>query len=210
MISELPTTIALFPLPGAIILPGSILPLHIFEPRYRQMLEDCVASNPYFGMIQPCDNETDLYDIGCLGKIDHHRQLPNENYLIRLQGEIRFRIREEISTDTPYRRALVDYQEFLHDADQADEIDLKKDPLFEAFKNYLEHRNMDVVWDKIETIPLPHLINILSMNLEFSFSEKQTLLESHNIATRWQDLITLLQMSSFPDLTGDASGGSIN
>ncbi|MBF0276727.1 MAG: LON peptidase substrate-binding domain-containing protein [SAR324 cluster bacterium] len=210
MMPELPTTIALFPLPGAILLPGSILPLHIFEPRYRQMLEDCIEGRPYIGMIQPWDNETDLYDIGCLGKIEHHRQLPNGNFLIRLQGEMRFRVREEISTDTPYRKALVDYGEFLHDSNQTKDQFLEKEPLYDAFKNYLEQRDLKVDWEKIETIPLHLLVNILSMNLEFGYSEKQTLLESHDLSTRWRDLIALLQMAAFADQNDETSSGSIN
>ena len=209
MTNEFPKIIALFPLPGAILLPGSILPLHIFEPRYRQMLEDCIEGNPYIGMIQPLGEESDLYDIGCLGKIEHHRQLPNGNYLIRLEGEIRFQIEEEISMDKLYRKAVVDYTEFLHDTEQT-EIYLEKEPLYDAFKSYLEQRNLSIVWEKIKMIPLHHLINILSMNLEFNYSEKQTLLESHDVSTRWQDLITLLQMASFPNLSGSTSTESIN
>ena len=127
MTIEFPQIIALFPLPGAILLPGSILPLHIFEPRYRQMLEDCIEGSPYIGMIQPVGAETDLYEIGCLGKIEHHRQLPNDNYLIRLEGEIRFRLEEEISTNKLYRKALVDYTHFLHDT-QKTEVYLEKSP----------------------------------------------------------------------------------
>ena len=210
MTDSLPKTIALFPLPGAILLPKSILPLHIFEPRYQQMVEDCMQGPPYIGMIQPQEkNPNQLYTVGCLGKVEYHRQLPNGNYLIRLQGENRFEIEEEISSDKLYRKALVDYSSFSHDP-QETEIALEKNPLYEAFQNYLEPRNMDIAWEKLETIPIPELVNILSMNLEFNYSEKQTLLESYNISTRWEDLINLLKMSAFPSNQNNPSDPLLN
>ena len=208
MSSELPETIALFPLVGTILLPGNILPLHIFEPRYRQMVENCIEESPYIGMIQPVNMKTEeLYKIGCLGQMEHHRQLPNGNYLIRLQGEVRFQIEEELQTETLYRKANVVYSNFLHDLQEEAPV-LGKKLLYETFKNYLDQRNLHIDWDKIETIPIHHLVNILSMNLEFNFLEKQTLLESHDISTRWEDLIALLQMSYSPGMEGNI--GTIN
>lgn len=208
MTDDFPDTIALFPLMGTILLPGNILPLHIFEPRYRQMVENCIDENPYIGMIQPVNMNTEkLYKIGCLGQMEHHRQLPNGNYLIRLQGEVRFQIEEELQTEALYRKAKVVYSGFLHDFKEGDPV-LDKKPLYEAFQNYLEQRNMRIDWEKIEMIPIHHLVNILSMNLEFNFLEKQTLLESRDISTRWQDLIALLQMAYSPGMEGDV--GTIN
>lgn len=210
MSASLPKTIALFPLSGAILLPNSILPLHIFELRYQQMVQDCMEGSPYIGMIQPQEkNPERLYKVGCVGKVEYHRELPNGNYLIRLQGENRFEIQEEISSEKLYRQARVDYSRFAHDLEKQ-EIELEKKPLYEAFQNYLEPRNMDIAWEKIETIPMPDLVNILSMNLEFNYSEKQTLLESYNISTRWQDLINLLKMSAFPGGENENSGMLIN
>ncbi len=172
------------------------------------MVENCIDENPYIGMIQPVNMNTEkLYKIGCLGQMEHHRQLPNGNYLIRLQGEVRFQIEEELQTEALYRKAKVVYSGFLHDFKEGDPV-LDKKPLYEAFKNYLEQRNMRIDWEKIEMIPIHHLVNILSMNLEFNFLEKQTLLESRGISTRWQDLIALLQMAYSPGMEGDV--GTIN
>lgn len=208
MSSDLPETIALFPLMGTILLPGNILPLHIFEPRYRQMVENCIEERPYIGMIQPVSMKTEeLYKIGCLGQIEHFRQLPNGNYLIRLQGEVRFQIEEELQTETLYRIAKVAYSHFLHDLREETAV-LKKKPLYEAFKHYLEQRNLRIDWDKVEKIPVHQLVNVLSMNLEFNFLEKQTLLESHDVSTRFEDLIALLEMAYLPGMEGNI--GTIN
>ena len=206
-----PNPIPLFPLTGVILLPGSILPLHIFEPRYRQMLEDALAAEAYIGMIQPCQQGgTELYEMGCLGEIETHRQLPNGNYLIRLQGVTRFRVEQETTTeDILYRTAQVNYQTYAHDTESAVQ-DFDSDLLYNAFQDYVEKRHMQIDWDKIRMIPIHHLINILSMNLEFTSMEKQTLLESHDLHQRLQDLVTLLQMASDADGSFTSSDQLVN
>ncbi len=206
-----PQIIPVFPLYGTILLPDCILPLHIFEPRYRQMIKDHQElENAYIGMIQPKGADTEeLYQVGCVGELDQCRQLPNGNYMIRLQGMIRFQIEEEVSSDRLYRQTLVNYMNFQHDA-QEKQAELAKEPLYDAFQYYLEKRNITMIWEKIKMIPLHHLVNILSMNLEFTSSEKQTLLESYDINTRWQDLITLLQMASAPDMMGNNADEMLN
>ena len=91
--SEFPEIIPIFPLYGTILLPNTILPLHIFEPRYREMIEFAMEHDQVIGMVQPIEQEQEnIYEIGCLGKIEQCQQLPNENYLIRLNGVIRFQI----------------------------------------------------------------------------------------------------------------------
>ncbi|MBF0288823.1 MAG: LON peptidase substrate-binding domain-containing protein [SAR324 cluster bacterium] len=206
-----PTIIPVFPLYGTILLPGCILPLNIFEPRYRQMIKDHRESeNAYIGMIQPKDaNTEELYKIGCIGQLEQCKQLPNGNYMIRLEGSIRFQVEKEIPTDKLYRETLVRYTDFQHDTKEKNAV-LEKGPLYDAFQYYLEKRNVTMIWDKIKMIPLHHLVNILSMNLEFTSSEKQTLLESYDISTRWQDLISLLQMVSMPHTMGKNADEMLN
>ena len=82
--------------------------------------------------------------------------------------------------------------------------------LYDAFKFYLKQRNQAISWEKIEMIPLHHLVNILSMNLEFTSSEKQMLLTSKDINSRYHDLISLLQMTDSSDSVGKPSNPFIN
>lgn len=210
MSSSLPNLIALFPLDGVILLPDGILPLNIFEPRYRQMVEDCLENHPYIGMIQPIESGSlELYQVGCLGVIENHRLLANGNYFIRLQGVTRFHIKHEISTDRLYRQAEVSYDAFHQDLEKKRDL-LEKGPLYTAYKSYLEQRNLKIGWDKIQMIPLHHLVNLLSMNLEFTSSEKQTLLESEDLVTRWNDLIVLLKMASQAPMGMTVSSDIVN
>jgi len=205
---KLVDTIPLFPLHGTILLPGSVLPLHIFETRYRQMVEHVLDNDEKMvGIIQPeALNSKKLCDIGCVGTIEHSQQLPKGNYLIQLQGKSRFQIVEELETNTLYRKARVGYSAFINDIKEAS---LSKDVklLYKNFREYSERNKLKIEWEKIEEIPANYLVNLLSMNLDFSGIEKQSLLESPDLDSRLEDLIALMGMS---DLSEDLAGSSQN
>ena len=194
---KLKETIALFPLHGTILLPGSVLPLHIFESRYKQMVEHVTENGDLLiGIIQPTAQDSKkLCNIGCVGSIEHSQKLPKGNYLIQLHGESRFQVVEEIDTETPFRKARVAYSLFPNDMKQSS-LSKNADLLYENFKEYSEKNKLKIEWDKIEDIPANYLVNLLSMNLDFSGIEKQTLLESPDLDTRLEDLIALMEMSN--------------
>ena len=203
--------IPLFPLHGTILLPGSILPLHIFETRYRQMVENVLENDELMiGIIQPetLDSKK-LCDVGCVGTIEHSQQLPKENYLIQLHGKSRFQIVEELETDTLYRKARVEYSSFTHDIEDtclSKDIEL----LYKNFREYSERNKLKIEWEKIEEIPANYLVNLLSMNLDFSGIEKQTLLESPDLDSRLEDLIALMDMSALNEDLADSSPNYLN
>ena len=201
---KLKDIIALFPLHGTILLPGSVLPLHIFEPRYRQMVENVTENGDLLiGIIQPkSQNSNKLCKIGCVGIIEQTQKLPKGNYLIQLHGESRFQIIEELQTDTPYRLARVAYSLFPNDMQQKT-LSKNTDRLYQNFKEYSERNKLKIEWDKIEDIPANYLVNLLSMNLDFSGIEKQTLLESPDLDTRLEDLISLMEMSHHNEVSKD-------
>ena len=203
--------IPLFPLHGTILLPGSILPLHIFETRYRQMVEYVLENDELMiGLIQPeAHDSKKLCDVGCAGTIVHSQKLPKGNYMIQLQGKSRFQIVEELKTDTLYRKARVEYSSFKHDTKEAS---LSKDIqlLYKNFREYSERNDLKIEWDKIEEIPANYLVNLLSMNLDFSGIEKQTLLESPDLDSRLEDLIALMDMSGLSDDLADSSPNYLN
>ena len=193
----------LFPL-DLVLLPYESLPLHIFEPRYRQMVENVTENGDHLiGIIQPTtQNSEKLCEIGCVGTIEQTQKLPKGNYLIQLHGESRFKIVEELKTETPYRQAKVEYSLFPNDMEQRE---LSKDAnlLYQNFKEYSERKNLKIEWDKIEDIPANYLVNLLSMNLDFSGIEKQTLLESPDLDSRLEDLISLIEMSIHNEISND-------
>src|SRR5687768_11559830 len=103
--------VPIFPLAGAILFPRSQLPLHIFEPRYREMVRDALDGGGNIGMVQPLTmegGEPPLYEVGCIGEIVGVEELEDGRYNIVLNGSSRFRIIAEAHLDTPYRNADVD------------------------------------------------------------------------------------------------------
>ena len=112
---DLPNTIPIFPLSGVIFFPKTNLPLTIFEPRYLTLINDCIKSNKYMGMIQSKGNSTDVYSVGCLGKITEHKKTKDGRILINLTGISRFEIKSEINNDKIYREFDVSYKKFSDD-----------------------------------------------------------------------------------------------
>jgi len=198
--------IPLFPLHGTILLPGSVLPLHIFETRYQQMVEHVLENDELMiGIIQPESLDSKkLCNIGCAGTIEHSQQLPKENYLIQLHGRSRFHIVEELETDTLYRKAKVEYSSFTHDIEE-DSLSKDIELLYKNFREYSARNKLKIEWEKIEEIPANYLVNLLSMNLDFSGIEKQTLLESPDLDSRLEDLIALMGMSGISEELADSS-----
>ena len=194
--SEFPEIIPIFPLYGTILLPNTILPLHIFEPRYQQMIEYTMKHDQVIGIVQPIEQEQEkIYKIGCLGKIEQCQKLPNENYLIRLNGVLRFQIEKELEVTTQYRKVASDYSSFANDLEEGDQDLEDPELLYEKFCNYAEKKNIQIEWEKLRTIPIHYLVNILCMNLDFNSMEKQALLETRNLQHRWDTLITLISMA---------------
>ena len=112
---NLPNTIPIFPLSGVIFFPKTNLPLNIFEPRYLNLINDCIKSNKYMGMIQLKKDTSDVYSVGCVGKITEHRKTKDGRMLVNLTGIQRFEVKSEISNDKSYREFEVSYKKFLID-----------------------------------------------------------------------------------------------
>ena len=102
MKTKLPYSIPVFPLSGIIFFPRTNVPLNIFEPRYIALVDDCFKSNKYMGMIQTKRNSSDVYSVGCLGKITEHKKSKNGRLLINLTGVSRFEIKSEIENNKIY------------------------------------------------------------------------------------------------------------
>ena len=115
---DLPPTIPIFPLPKAVLLPRSRLPLHIFEPRYLAMIEDCLKTpHRLIGMLQPTGNDDRLHSIGCAGKLTQFSETEDGRYMITLTGISRYRLDNEVEGFAPYRRFNVQWDGFEKDAE---------------------------------------------------------------------------------------------
>jgi hypothetical protein len=208
--AELPQLIPVFPLDGALLLPGGELPLQIFEPRYLNMVDDVMAGDRVIGMIQTKGGDRRrpiLADVGCLGRITSYAETADGRYLITLTGVCRFEPGEEISLRTPYRQVRARYDRFEADLaeDEAEEAPMPVRTRFaQALKRYLNHRDLDIDWETATTAPLEPLVNSLAMGLPFEPAEKQALLEAPALTDRFDALTTLLEIDCLED--GDDGG----
>ena len=197
-LSDLPQTIAIFPLPGALLLPRTRLPLHIFEPRYLAMLDDCLKSDTrLIGMVQPNTGpgrETGLQRIGCAGRVTQFSETEDGRYMITLSGVSRFRIAREVEGFTPYRRCEVTWDGFEQDrARMEEDPGFNRDRFMRLLDRYFTARDLSADWQTLREAEDELLINSLSMLLDFSPEDKQALLEAPSLSTRRETLVTLIE-----------------
>jgi Lon protease-like protein len=210
---DLPDTIPLFPLPGALLLPRGRLPLHIFEPRYLAMLEDCMKTPArLIGMIQPrpmpgpavqggkpangAGKPARLHSIGCAGRLSAFSETDDGRYMITLTGVSRFRMIEEVEGFTPYRRARVEWDGFERDRGPAEtDPGLNRRSFLDLLDRFFTNANLSTDWSSLREAEDELLINALSMLCPFEPEERQALLEAPSLDNRRETLVTLMEFS---------------
>src|SRR5436305_2454121 len=208
---KLPEIIPVFPLTGSLLLPGNLLPLNIFEPRYRNMVADALDGDQVIGMVQPFTPRQDsnwvaaaqqpenpeIYTIGCLGRIEEHEPQDDGRYLIVLRGIARFRVRQELPPKRGYRRVMADYSEFQRDLDELN-VFLNPSQIMHALRAFGDKHDLEFDYDLLASVPGISLLNGLSVALPFRPAEKQALLEAADPAVREELLLTLMGMGIEP------------
>ncbi len=196
--ADLPQTIALFPLDGAVLYPRGVLALNIFEPRYLNMVDDALGEQRLIGMIQPAsghkeDATPDLAKVGTVGRITTFSETDDGRYLVTLTGIARFRLEREIEAGTPYRQAFVSYDAFADDFAPASDTSVDRAQLMKSLKTYAALHGFQVDWDSVEQAPTETVINVAAQICPFDPAAKQALLESHSLEDRSRALIALLE-----------------
>jgi hypothetical protein len=195
----LPAVLPIFPLPGALLLPGGRLPLNIFEPRYLNMVRDALAGPRLIGMVQPSKDSdepggAEVFRTGCAGRIVAFQETEDGRYLITLAGLLRFDIARELPLEEGYRRVEPDFARFRDDLSE-DTEDIDREGLLEALRAYFEKTGLDGDWAAVEKAAAETLVTSLAMACPFDPPEKQALLEAKTLAERAETLIAILRMS---------------
>jgi len=197
--ADLPATIPVFPLPGALLLPRARLPLHIFEPRYLQMIEDTLRTpGRLIGMVQPRAQKSgdgrELQAIGCAGRLTQFSETEDGRYMVTLAGMSRFRILSEQRGFEPYVKADIDWASFERDLGKPETDEGFDRPAFlDLLQRYFESQSLSTDWDTLEDADEEMLVNSLSMLSPFEPEEKQALLEAPDLTTRRETLVTLME-----------------
>ena len=186
----------IFPLPGAILFPRSQLPLHIFEPRYREMVRDAIDGAGRIGMIQPQrlddDNKAPLYAVGCVGEIVGIEELDDGRFNIVLLGSNRFRFVQDVIVDAAYRCAEVDIEAF--DDGEPDALPLVQRAEVEREARRLgDAMGLAVDWDAVSRLDDEMLVNAIAQVAPFDVGAKQALLEQPTLEGRADLLVQLMQ-----------------
>lgn len=202
-IESLPGRFPIFPLTGALLLPGGNLPLNIFEPRYLQMVRDAMQTDRVIGMIQPSgeppvDGRPPIYRTGCAGRIGNFRETDDGRFLITLTGMARFDVAEELAVTTPYRQVIADFERWRLDLRPEPPADELRGELLVALRGFFDRHEIEADWSTIQQAPLAGLVTSLCMICPFEPSEKQALLEAQDLTVQTRLLTALMQMSATP------------
>jgi uncharacterized protein len=203
----LPAALPIFPLTGAVLLPGGRLPLTIFEPRYLAMTRHALLQpTRLIGMVQPVEEDADrnpdpttrpaVQRIGCAGRVVSFQETEEGRYLITLSGLIRFEIKRELTLhEGGFRLVEPDFTPFAEDMAERDFEMAAKAEFFAAFKGYVETKQLKVDWDAIKGAPDDHLLVSLAMLSPFSPEEKQSLLECADLAQLTAMMTALFELT---------------
>ena len=197
---EFPNKIPVFPLSNFIIFPNTNVPLNIFEPRYIQMIDDCMKGNRLIGIVQPKKTgdlkKPDLYEIGCVGKITSFNETEDGRYLIVLNGICRYKIINELTNDKLYRECKISFENYMDDLDKNNKENIKFSdlkPVFNDLKILFKKQGYLINWKDLEKQNIDQTINTLSMASPFSLEEKQMLLETNTLVERNKKLEEILK-----------------
>jgi Lon protease-like protein len=198
--NNLPTDLPVFPLQGALLLPGGILPLNIFEPRYIQMVKDTLATNHrLIVMTLPLpekSNGSEIYKLACAGKLISFEETLDGRFLISLSGIMRCRLLDSLEEKGGYRRMKVDFTDYLDDM-RPNDIKIERNGFFKTLRSYFDMKGLSADWKAIEKCEDEKLITTLAMLCPFSDAEKQTLMEANSLNERAKLMKVILEMSIF-------------
>lgn len=190
--------VPVFPLAGALLFPGSQLPLHIFEPRYRAMVRDALDGDGLIAMIQPRPDAEEgaerpaLFEVGCIGRIAACDAMEDGRYNIVLEGLSRFRVAREAKVDTPYRQIDADRSAFPLGDDEALGI-AQRAEIEQESRAYADSLGYSVDWQSVERLDDEMLVNGIAQIAPLDVGSKQALLEAIDLAARADLLVQFMQ-----------------
>ncbi len=201
--ADVPVVVPVFPLTGALLLPGVQMPLNIFEPRYVAMIDAALRADRVIGMVQPrfdgdADEDEDnppICEVGCLGRVSAFQESGDGRYLITLSGIARFHIEEELATTTPFRMCRISTEAYARDLSMArGEDGVDRDAVIKAFRDYLSANDLQADWKSVREASNEILVNTLAMMSPYGPAEKQALLEAPDLKARAETLVAITEM----------------
>ena len=194
--SELPSSMPLFPLDNVLLLPFGKLPLNIFEERYINMVLDSLKTNRMIGIIQPKNNNNELFMMGCVGKITSYIETPDYRLVLNLEGVCRFVLKDRNLSPKGYYQGSVNCGDYFDDL-QDMEPNLDRNSLIQKYSNFFKIKKLDIDKEVLAETSNLQLLSTLAMLAPFNKIDKQAILESANIMERINTLNSILDLNTF-------------
>ena len=193
---NIPSSIPIFPLDNVLLLPFGKLPLNIFEERYIKMTLDSLKTNRMIGIIQPKNNNNELFQMGCIGKITSYIETPDYRLVLNLEGICRFVLHERNLNTHGYYQASVDCNDYLDDLNDM-EPNIDRSSLIQKYTNFFKMKKLDIDKDVLLETSNLQLLSTLAMLAPFNKIDKQAILESPNISSRISTINSILDLNTF-------------
>ena len=192
----LPSSVPIFPLDNVLLLPFGKLPLNIFEERYIKMTLDCLKTHRMIGIIQPKNNNNELFQMGCIGKITSYIETPDYRLVLNLEGVCRFVLHERDLNARGYYQAKIDCSDYLDDLNDM-EPNVDRTSLIQKYTNFFKMKKLDIDKDVLSETSNLQLLSPLAMLAPFNKIDKQAILESPNISSRINTINSILDLNTF-------------
>ena len=193
---NIPSSIPIFPLDNVLLLPFGKLPLNIFEERYIKMTLDSLKSHRMIGIIQPKNNNNELFQMGCIGKITSYIETPDYRLVLNLEGICRFVLDERNLNARGYYQATINCDDYLEDLNNL-EPNIDRANLIQKYSNFFKMKKLDIDKDVLSETSNLQLLSTLAMLAPFNKIDKQAILESPNISSRIETINSILDLNTF-------------
>ena len=201
---RIPSSIPLFPLDNVLLLPFGKLPLNIFEERYLKMALDSLKNHRMIGVIQPKNNNNELFMMGCIGKITSFIETPDYRIVLNLEGVCRFILKERNLTPNGYYHANIDFHDYLDDLNTM-EPQIDRDSLINKYENFFKMKKLEIDKNVLSDTSNLQLLSTLAMLAPFNKIDKQAILESPNLLSRVNTINSILDLNTFQVVSSNNS-----
>ena len=201
---KIPDTIPIFPLDNVLLLPFGKLPLNIFEERYINMAFDSLKKDRMIGVIQPKNNNNELFMMGCIGKITSYIETSDYRIVLNLEGVCRFILKQRDLHPHGYYQAKVDTKDYLEDLN-ALEPQIDRSNLIQKYSNFFKIKKLEIDKGILSETSNLQLLSTLAMLAPFNKIDKQAILESPNLMERNNTINSILDLNTFQVVSRDSN-----
>ena len=201
---DIPDTLPLFPLENVLLLPFGKLPLNIFEERYINMVLDSLQSHRMIGIIQPKNNNNELFMMGCIGKITSYIETQDYRLVLNLEGICRFILKERNLTSKGYYQGNIETNNFLEDLNEIEPM-LDRKILIQKYTNFFKIKKLAIDQEILSETSNSQLLSTLAMLAPFNKIDKQAILESPNVKDRIDTINSILDLNTFQVVSNNSN-----